>query len=264
MSPAKRQPPERNLAPVAARYRLAYRKSGRLRYASGRDFQRALERAIRRGGVPVAFSAGFSPHPRISYTNTVQTGVASEAEYFELGLTAAVSVQELASVLALGLPEGFDIVEVVPVGSDDFPNRLQASRWEIELPGVSPDAAAAAVANFLDLDEALVDRLTKSGKTMVDVRAAVTALHLCQPIAETRATASSDAAGPPYAILQMVVRHVTPSVRPVDVLTALHRSAGLPQAQAPRICRLAQGPLSEDGVTIGDPLELDRSAASRA
>lgn len=58
-------PPE----PVVQKLRFRYAKRGRLRFASTRDFQRALERALRRAGIPMAFSAGFHPHPRISYAN---------------------------------------------------------------------------------------------------------------------------------------------------------------------------------------------------
>ena len=58
---------------------MRYAKRGRLRFSSTRDFQRALERAVRREGAPMAFSAGFHPHARISYANAAPTGAASEA-----------------------------------------------------------------------------------------------------------------------------------------------------------------------------------------
>lgn len=249
---SRRQPPQRDLAPVAARYRVQYAKRGRMRFASGRDFQRALERAIRRAGVPIAFSAGFSPHPRISYTNTVPTGAGSEAEYFELGLTRPVDPAALRDALGEGLPEGFDVVEVVPAGTSGFAEQLEASLWTIELPGTGSDQVAAALQALLDREELLVERLTKSGPKQVDVRAAILDGRVAQSSSPDEAVAC--------AILQVVVRHVTPSVRPVDVLAALDEATGLPLLQAPRICRQAQGPLGVDGVTIGDPLARDRAA----
>ena len=81
-----RQAPVRDVAPTVQRLRLRYAKRGRLRFTSTRDFQRALERALRRTGVPMAYSQRFNPHPRISYTNAAPTGTASEAEYVELAL----------------------------------------------------------------------------------------------------------------------------------------------------------------------------------
>ncbi|MFM8894398.1 MAG: TIGR03936 family radical SAM-associated protein, partial [Actinomycetales bacterium] len=83
-----RQPPDRNVAPAVQRLRLRYAKRDRLRFASHRDFQRAFERALRRAEIPIAFSAGFSPHPKVSYANAAPTGAASEAEYLEIAVTA--------------------------------------------------------------------------------------------------------------------------------------------------------------------------------
>jgi radical SAM-linked protein len=251
---SNRQAPVRDTAPVAARYRLRYRKAGRMRFTSARDFQRALERAVRRAGVPVALTAGFNPHPRIAYSNPVATGVASEAEYFELALTRTVDPEKLRSVLDDGLPDGFDVVEAVPALTQHFGDRLQASDWQFTLVGVAPIAAGRA-ANALELlSEFPLHRMTKSGGATVDVRDA---------LLSSAVLANSDAVatGQACAILQVVVRHVTPSVRPLDVLTALS-AAGLPPTQATTICRLAQGPLGEDGRSVGDPLEPDRIAAS--
>ena len=61
--------------PTVQRLRLRYAKRGRLRFSSHRDFQRAFERALRRAEVPMAYSAGFSPHPKVSYANAAPTGV---------------------------------------------------------------------------------------------------------------------------------------------------------------------------------------------
>ena len=72
------------------RVRLRYAKRGRLRFTSHRDFARAFERALRRAEVPMAYSAGFTPHPKISYVGASPTGVASEAEYLEIGLARTV------------------------------------------------------------------------------------------------------------------------------------------------------------------------------
>src|SRR4051812_35368552 len=138
-------PPE----PVVQRLRLRYAKRGRLRFSSHRDFQRSLERALRRADVPMAYSAGFSPHPRISYANAAPTGAASEAEYVEIAVTARCDPERLRVALDQALPPGLDVVEVVEARTPGFAERLEASAWRIELPGVAPDAAAAALTAFL-------------------------------------------------------------------------------------------------------------------
>ena len=60
--------------PAVQRLRVHYTKRGRLRFSSHRDFQRAFERALRRAAVPMAYSAGFSPHPKVSYAGAAPTG----------------------------------------------------------------------------------------------------------------------------------------------------------------------------------------------
>jgi hypothetical protein len=87
--------------------------------------------------------------------------------------------------------------------------------------------------------------MTKSGLRKFDARNAV--IH--------GVTESSQDCG----ILLVVVRHGTPAVRPDDVLAALTKVADLEIKIPPRITRLAQGPLLEDGWSVGDPLALDRN-----
>jgi radical SAM-linked protein len=253
-------PPE----PAVQRLRLRYAKRGRLRFASHRDFQRSFERALRRADVPMAYSAGFSPHPRISYANAAPTGAASEAEYLEIAVTQRCDPARVRAALDEALPPGLDVVEVVEARTPGFADRLEASVWRVELPGVVPDDAAAALAVFLDAAEVPVERLMKTGMRRFDARSAVVRAEVR---AEVRQGSTDDVPGPgpqveggPCAILQMVVRHTTPAVRPDDVLTGLRSHAHLAPASSPRMTRLAQGPLDEEGGAVADPLTADRDA----
>ena len=233
-------------APTVQRLRIRYAKRGRLRFTSHRDFARAFERALRRADLPMAYSAGFSPHPKISYVGASPTGVASEAEYLEIGLAAERNPAAVREALDAALPDGLDILEVVPAGPGSLADRIAASHWQIELPGVSAAVAADAVTAFLARDEVSVERLTKTGRRTIDTRAAVVSM------------VAGRQSGADHAILDMVVRQVTPSVRPDDVLAALRLVAGLAPAAPPLAVRMAQGPLDDTG-KVGDPLVTDRS-----
>jgi radical SAM-linked protein len=243
--------------PTVQRLRLHYAKRGRLRYSSHRDFQRAFERALRRAAVPMAYSAGFSPHPKVSYAGAAPTGVASEAEYLELGLAERCDPQRLRAALDASLPPDLDVLEVVevppPAPNTKAPalaDRLQASVWEIRLDGVTPGEAESAVAAFLAAERAEVSRMTKNGVRTFDARAAVVSLGV--------ADLAYLAGPPPCAILRLVVRHVTPAVRPDDVLAGLTAIGALAPRSAPSVVRLAQGPLDEESGTVSDPLAPDR------
>ena len=132
--------------PVVQKLRVRYAKRDRLRFTSHRDFARAFERAVRRAGVPIGFSSGFSPHPKISYANAAPTGSASEAEFLEIGLTELREPDEVLRALDGALPPGLDILDVVVVdGPGSLADRLEASTWRIELADANPDQVASAV-----------------------------------------------------------------------------------------------------------------------
>jgi len=238
--------------PIVQKLRIRYAKRGRLRFTSHRDFARAFERAVRRAQVPIAFSSGYSPHPKISYANASPTGAATEAEYLEIGLTRECDPDAVRADLDAALPPGLDVLEVVvAAGQGSLADRLQASAWSIELTGVDVAAATSAVEAFLAADVVEVERMTKRGLRTFDARADVLAL-------DVRAGASHDV---PCAILEVVLRHDTPSVRPDDVLAGLRSRGGLQVEQTPVATRSAQGPLDQKTGMVGDPLAFDRDAS---
>ena len=233
-----RDQPEQQAPPVQ-RLRIRYAKRGRLRFTSHRDFSRAFERAIFRARVPMAYSSGFNPHPRISYAGAAPTGSASEAEYLEIGLAETRDPASVRAALEEALPDGLDVVEVVEAAGGSLADLLEASHWLLDLE-VDPQVAEPAVAAFLAADAAPVQRMTKKGLREFDCRAAVVALAAAPHGAGTR--------------LDLVLRHAVPSVRPDDVLAGLASVASLEIPGAPLLTRLAQGPLDPVTGQIGDPL----------
>ncbi len=247
-----RNQPTSHQEPVVQRVRLRYAKRGPLRFTSHRDFARAFERALHRAGVPIAYSQGFTPHPKVSYASAAPTGVASEAEYLEIGLRARVEPDELARALDAALSPGLDVVEAVEAGPGSMADRIDGSLWRIELPGVVPDNLRHAAAAFEAAAEVPVQRLTKQGWRTFDARGPVVRIGVEEPPSEV-----SDV---PCAILDLVIRQVTPSVRPDDVLSGLRVVVGLEPPVPPRATRLAQGTLTPRG-EITDPLLADRAGA---
>jgi radical SAM-linked protein len=233
-----RQDPPQQPPPVQ-RLRVRYAKRGRLRFTSHRDFSRAFERAVFRARIPMAYSSGFNPHPRISYAGAAPTGSASEAEYLEIALAQVLVPAEVHTLLDEALPEGLDVLAVVESPGGSLADRLEASRWRIDLDGTQ-EVVEAAVAAFLGAEQVLVERMTKKGLREFDARAAVVALSVTPSGYDDRSA------------LDLVLRHGVPAVRPDDVLTALQSVSDVQPGPAPLMTRLAQGPLSADG-TVGDP-----------
>ncbi|MEI5520773.1 TIGR03936 family radical SAM-associated protein [Streptomyces brasiliscabiei] len=254
------------------RIRLRYTKRGRLRFTSHRDFQRAFERALRRAEVPMAYSAGFTPHPKVSYANAAPTGTGSEAEYLEIALTDARDPEKLRILLDESLPTGLDIVDAVEARTSGLADRLTASVWELRLEGVDTEEAGRAVEAFKAADLVEVQRRTKNGVRTFDAREAVVELDSRDGRDGRAGSVGSDGSetsGPladrptdqPCAILRLVVRHVTPAVRPDDVLSGLRAVADLAPPVPAAVTRLAQGLFDEETGTVTDPLAPDREAA---
>lgn len=235
MADSKRAQPEQQ-APPRQRLRVRYAKRGRARFTSHRDFGRAFERALRRAEIPMAYSSGFNPHPRISYANASPTGAATEAEYLEIGVAEECDPDQVRAALDRALPPGLDVVRVVVARPGALADRLTGSLWRIEWPIEDAGILTEAVTAFLAAGAAEVERMTKNGLRTFDARAAVVRLD----------------AGP--GGLGLVCRHLVPLVRPDDVLRGLHRAyAGFEVPTAPLLTRLDQGIL--DGEQILDPFD---------
>ena len=236
MTNAPRKQPEQQAPPVQ-KLQVRYAKRGRARFTSHRDFSRAFERALRRAGVPMAYSSGYNPHQRISFSNASPTGAATEAEYLEISLREVVEPDAVRAALDAALPDGLDILEVVPSPPGGIADRLTASVWEIRVTGLPRPVLEGAVAALLASERAEVERMTKTGLRTFDAREAVIDL----------AVTADDT-------LALVSRHGTPLVRPDDVLQALAKvDEAFAPADPPLLTRLAQG--EWDGARIVGPFE---------
>ncbi len=214
----------------------------------------------------MAYSSGFTAHPRVSWIGAAPTGAASEAEYVELALAEQREPGQLARDLDAALPPGIDVLEAVTAaaGTGKLAERIDVSVWELVLHGIDDAQLRPAVDGLLAADAAPVERLTKDGRRTIDVRAALVSALIVARASEGGAgpaRVSSPVAPASCAILRVVVRQTTPVARPDDVVAALSAVAGLPAPISSLVTRVAQGRLLEDGSII-DPLAADRSAGS--
>ncbi len=167
----------------------------------------------------------------------------------EIGVAVRSDPEALRQALDAALPPDVAVLECVEAGegTGSLADRIDTSVWRVELPGVALADLEPAVAAFLASDVVTVAKRTKNGLKDIDARAAVVG-----------ASAAEEAG---CAILQMVVRQVTPAVRPDDVLAALVAVADLRPPLPPRAVREAQGRLDDTG-TVADPLDPDRTAGA--
>ncbi|MDX1510261.1 MAG: TIGR03936 family radical SAM-associated protein [Nitriliruptorales bacterium] len=231
---------------------MRYSKTGRVRYVSARDLTSVWERALRREGLPIAWSQGFRPHPKVSFPDALPVGWDSTGEYAELTFTEDLEVERDLTRLSHALPAGMGILRwlVVPDGAIKLAAMLTHTLWEIELDPTSGSRdLPARIETLLARTSAEVTRHRPSGDRILDVRPAVVALR------------SSDG---PTPRLRAVFSNDGPTIRPSDLMVALDPDDDL---SVLRYRRVAQGAGSVDGVVealSGELLPVDTAAVAEA
>jgi len=170
---AARSPSRSSSEAVAARIRVRYAKTGKLRFISAIDLGRLWERALRKAGLPIAYSEGFSPHPKISFPDALPVGCASTGEYAELTFAAPVAVDAAIRDLNAAFVDGCEVWQAVPVvhGAPRLSTLLAASLWQIDYPpDTDPCDVDAAVAALRAAQRVVIARHRKSETVEADLR----------------------------------------------------------------------------------------------
>jgi len=159
-----------------SKYRIMYAKAGPARYLSHLDLLRAFERAARRAGLPLAFTRGYNPHPKISFAAPLGVGTAGEREFADLELAADILPERVAGDLSGAMPEGLRVIEVrkVPEQSPPLMSAVGRATYravaKLKQPADS-DWLAGRIKDFLSLPEILVERKNKAGeKKLFDIK----------------------------------------------------------------------------------------------
>ena len=160
--------------------RLRYSRKGKIRFISHRDTARLMERAFRTQRLPIAYTEGFSPRPKISFGLALTVAHESEAEYLDVDLVTPVDIDGLAERLTVALPDGLTVDAVVPLESRSLSlqQAIVCCGWRIEVIGAPIDDVTKAVAALLAAPERFLERERKGKTTVADVRPAVISLEV--------------------------------------------------------------------------------------
>jgi radical SAM-linked protein len=160
------------------RIRARFGKLGKVRWTSHRDVARMWERALRRGRVPLAYTAGFTPRPQLSFGLALPTGCESTAEYLDIALDAPLDPSQLAADIGPLLPDGVDVLVagIVEPGATSLQEDVSSCTWEIDVPAISPNDLDLAIGGVLDAESLPIHRERKGRDVVDDLRPSVLAL----------------------------------------------------------------------------------------
>ncbi len=163
--------------------RVRATKIGKVRFTSHRDAARMWERALRRAGLPVAFTEGFTPRPKISFGLALPTGAESIAEYVDIELQRDVAVDDvdvntLPERLSQALPNGFDVLVVGErePGIESLQEAVTSCTWELWSPLLTA-ADHVDACRLLQSTELVLERERKGKRSADDVRPMILDLH---------------------------------------------------------------------------------------
>ncbi|MDK2888782.1 MAG: hypothetical protein PWP72_1660 [Thermoanaerobacter sp.] len=205
------------------RYRIEFRKEGMARFISHLDLVRTLERAMRRAGLPLAFSRGFNPHPRFSLGAPLPVGVKGEREYLDLELVTALPEDEIKGRLNEQLPGGLEVTRVwsIPEDAPALMATLEKATYRVDLRlvrAITPEDLRKIIDGLLALPEIIITRRSgdKKEKTL-DIRPGIHAL-------------SGRVEGDRVTLEMCLAVGSRATVRPEEVVQVLAERFGLPVA----------------------------------
>ena len=147
--PMAKQPMVKQPMAAPARIRISYTKLMPLAMLSHTEMMTLFFRAISRAGLPVAFSEGFNPHPKLSFGPALGVGIESEAEILDIELTYAIDLMMAVRALNMALPSGVRVSEARYISPKEAPAGvgLTSYEYEMEVPGEAD--AEGAISGFL-------------------------------------------------------------------------------------------------------------------
>ena len=172
-----------NQAP-RTRIRLRYSKAGRIRFTSHRDVARIWERSLRRTGLPVAQTEGFSPRAKLHFGLALATSCESDAEYLDIDFTrGGVAFDEVLEALVGVLPDGIAATggSVLAPGAMSLQQAVTSCDWDIELLDATADDLAQWVDRVRRAATLMVTRERKGQQITDDLAPQVRALEVGEP-----------------------------------------------------------------------------------
>ncbi len=221
----------------AARLRIRFAKLGKVRWTSHRDVARMWERAFRRARLPLAYSQGFSPRPRVSFGLALPTGHESLAEYLDVELDGRCTedLPGLAGRLSAALPGGVDVLVAALVDPEtpSLQEEVTSCSWEwtaVDRDGAAldPGEMGERCSELLAGASLVLARWRKGREVTDDVREVVVDLQVVGP-------AAGAPGEPPGVRLRAELSCHPRSLRPSELLSGLARGERLEERDARRL-----------------------------
>jgi radical SAM family uncharacterized protein/radical SAM-linked protein len=200
------------------RYKIRIRlaKTGRARMVGHLEFMSVVHRAARRAKLPVRFSQGFHPHPRISFPDALPTGVASRAEIIDIECFRSLDPVAVLEQLNAQLPEGFEVLqsEALSWRTASPSASIEGVTYRVELADFASADLPQRIGEFLAAETIIISREKKGRPVEVELRPAVKTLAYN---AERRQLLLALTKGSPIPITSWLLGRSEAEIRDLDI-----------------------------------------------
>lgn len=162
------------------RLRVTFARGDALRYITHLDQMRAWERALRRAGIPIAYSEGFTPHAQIALASPLPVGTTSDAELMDVFLAERMHPREFSERVGAQLPPAMRLVRVEEAGValPSLQAQVRAAEWEADVAPPPGFDVERAVADFLAADSVPWEHRREDEVKSYDIRALVKTIEV--------------------------------------------------------------------------------------
>ncbi len=197
---SKNRPPGPEQAPAVQRIRIRYARREPVRYLSHLDTMRMFERVCRRAELPLAYSAGFTPHARISIAAPLGVSILSEGELLDLQFDKRLPVDQIETQLAAQLPPGFELLSVdeIDLRAPAIQRMTTAATYDIEIDDQAAlEGLAERVADLMQAESFPFSRIRHNERHQFDLRMVVEHVELDGSVIRARLRQDNEAGGRP-------------------------------------------------------------------
>lgn len=151
---------------------VKYERREDVRFISQLDILRTVHRALRRADIPVAYSEGFNPQPKVSFGFALSVGLISYGEYMDIHLTCDISPETFISSMNAVMPKGIVLTEAALAGekTPKMGKMIDCAKFETIFNCENADIFEAKLNDFFGRDSIVIERHTKKGTSQADVK----------------------------------------------------------------------------------------------
>ena len=164
------------------RFRIEFSKGPEVRFISHLELMRSFERALRRAGIPLAFSQGFNPHPKMAFASALAVGVTSEREYLDIELKEDLDAREILLSLNKSLPKGLYAKHCIPVREKEpsLMAMVALAEYQVKvklLSSIEREKIERAIKELMEKESLVITRKGKKGLKEKEIRSGIFALN---------------------------------------------------------------------------------------